>query len=270
MHSEKPPAPVVFTRRHAPLAGLLLLLGASACQPAGPAPTLSAAPVAAEGCDEAVLRTYNVPPAHSRAVERALASALSAGEDLPPRGTVEQLPNGQLVVVAPPAIQEGVAELVRGLADVKIPAARTAGFDYWVVIGEPAPEASGLDLPDIVPALTAIVREQGPMKFTSLEKISLASASDESADITGSRIAVRQVVTDVGGRLVADVQLEVDTAPEVDPIDRCRSGGCKQFRTRVNVDPGKLLVVGQTGITGPAGATRSLFYLVRGRTISGE
>lgn len=257
--------PVLSPRRRGALAALVGLALFGACQPSAPLPTQ---PQTADS-DEPLLRTYTVPPEHARSIVRALQSALSTGKDLPPHGTVEQLPNGQLVVVAPVGIHDGIAELIRGLDANRPPAAHTAAFNYWVVVGEPAAEASGLEVPDIKPALTAIVREQGPMKFSLLEMAQVASLIDESAKVQGNRMEVRQVVTEVGGRLVADVDIDIDTNPEYDPNARCGRGTCKSFRTRVHVDPGQLLVVGQTGVAGPGGAPRSLFYLVRGQTTAG-
>lgn len=235
----------------------------AACLPGAPQPTR---PEATADADEPLLRTYTVPPEHTRSIVRALQSALSTGKDLPPHGTIEELPNGQLVVVAPVGIHDGIAELIKGLGATRPPPAHTATFNYWVVVGEPAAEASGLDTPELAPALQAIVREQGPMKFSLLEQAQLATLVDESAKAQGDRMEVRQVVTEVGGRLVADIDLDVDVNPEYDPNARCSRGMCKSFRTRVHVNPGQLLVVGQTGIVGPGGAPRSLFYLVRGQT----
>ncbi|MBL9105752.1 MAG: hypothetical protein JNL82_32825 [Myxococcales bacterium] len=249
-----------FTARTLVLAGLL---GAAACQ-AGPLPQ---APPIDE--DAALLRTYAVPPQQARSLERALASALSTGKDTPPRGTVERLPDGKLVVVAPPGIHEGVAALVAGL-DAGAPApAHTAEIDYWVVVGEAAGESGGVEGSELTPALQAIVRDQGPMRFTTLEKVRVASLIDESASVHGNRLEVGQVVTDVGGRLVADVDLTIDPSADFDPDQRCHRGACKSFRTRVHVNPGQLLVIGQTGLAAPAGAAgRSLFYVVRGRTMT--
>lgn len=268
MPSERTPVLSLLRRGAlAALVGLTPLLGLaamSACQPSAPLPTQ---PQTADS-DEPLLRTYTVPPEHARSIMQALQSALSTGKDLPPHGTVEQLPNGQLVVVAPVGIHDGIAELVKGLAASRPPQANTAAFNYWVVVGEPAAEASGLEVADIKPALTAIVREQGPMKFTLLEMAQVASLIDERAEVKGNRMEIRQVISEVGGRLVADIGLEIDTNAEYDPTARCR-GMCKELRTRVHVDPGQLLVVGQTGVAGPGGAPRSLFYLVRGQTTAG-
>lgn len=261
MHIEANSFPVLSTLRRVALAGLL---GVLACQPGGPVPQAAVA-----DSEEPLLRTYTVPAEHARSIVRALQSALSTGKDLPPRGTVEQLPNGQVVVVAPAGIHEGIAELIRGLDTSKIPPAHTAEFDYWVVVGEAAAEAGDTGSPEIAAALAAIVREQGPMRFSLLEKVSLASLIDESAKVQGNRMEVRQVVTELDGRLVADVEVSVDTAAEHDPDERCHGGSCKDFRTRVHVAPGQLLVIGQTGLAGPAnGGARSLFYLVRGRTMA--
>lgn len=259
MHDER--TRTLSLLRRGALAGLL---GLTACQPGAPLPSQPAA-----ASEEPLLRMYTVPAEHARSIRLALQSALSTGKELPPLGTVEQLPSGQLVVVAPPGIHEGIAELIRGLAAAAPPTVHAAVFDYWVVVGEAGAEGPA-ELPEIAPALATIVRTQGPMKFTLLEQARVASSIDESARVQGARVEVRQVVTEVGGKLVADVDLDVNTDLEGDPNRGCAGPMCRGFRTRVHVSPDQLMVVGQTGLVGPAGANRSLFYLVRGRTSAGE
>jgi hypothetical protein len=261
MHCQTKPSRILSTLRRVALAGVFGLLACQANEPLPMAPP--------DDPDAAVLRTYKVPPEQVRSLENALKSALWTGKDLPPRGTVERLPDGQLLVVAPAGIHEGIAALVGGLASSATPPTHTVAFDYWVVVGEAAAEAGGLDIPDVGPALAAIVREQGPMRFTLIEKVQMASLLDETAKVKGDRTEVRQVVTEVGGRLVADLEIITDQGQHAAGEPFCFGGSCKDFRTRVHVSPGQLLVIGQTGLARPAdGAARSVFYVVRGRTMA--
>ena len=261
---------------------LLLLLAfplALACQaPAAPlAPATPAAPAptaAPEVSDEPLLRTYAVPPGQARSIENALSSALSTGKDLPPLGTVERLPDGRLVVVAPPQIQAGIADLIAGLDPANAPPVRTAELDYWILIGEPAAAAEGVDtVPDIAPALQAIVGSQGPMRFRLHEAMHLSSLIDDRAEADGARMHARQLVSEVGGRLVADLDIAVaQTAKNRGQLMVC-ANGCLQFKSRVHVEPGQLLVVGQasfdaTDAKAPS-APQTLFYIIRGQIRSG-
>lgn len=234
--------------------------------PPGPPPGADA--------DEPLLRTYAVPPEQSRSLERALASALSTGKDLPPLGTVRRLPDGRLVVVAPPGIQDGVAAMLRDLDPNKAPPVRTAEFDYWIVLGEPADAAQGVDaIPDIAPALQAIAESQGPMKFGLLEQMHLSSLIDDDGEADGNRMQARQVVTEVGGRLVADIDLAVSvTGTGQHNLHVCMEG-CNRLKSRIHLDPGQLLIVGQAGVELPAGkpehGRKTMFYIVRGQVRSG-
>src|SRR5690606_13406941 len=103
------------------LFALTTILGLSACQPGAPQPATpatlatSSEPAPEPDSDEPLLRTYTVPPDQARSIARALSSALSSGKDLPPLGTVKHLPDGRLLVVAPPGIQDGIAALIRDL-----------------------------------------------------------------------------------------------------------------------------------------------------------
>jgi hypothetical protein len=238
---------------------------------APPAPTVAAEPATS---DEPLLRTYAVPPEQSRSIEQALASALSSGKDLPPLGTVERLPDGRLVVVAPPGIQDGVAALIAGLDPSKTPPVRTAELDYWIVVGEPAQAAEGVDaIPDIAPALQAIVASQGPMRFRLHESMHLSSLVDDRAEADGARIHARQTVSEVGGRLVADLDITVaQQAKDRGPIALC-TVGCNQLKSRVHLDLGQLLVVGQAGLESSDAKAqpgpKTLVYIVRGQLRTG-
>lgn len=265
------------------LLALTALLGLSACQPPAPLPAMPAAPVAPAApavaapepvSDEPLLRTYTVPPEQARAIDRALSSALSTGKETPPLGTVERLPDGRLLVVAPPGIQDGIAALIRDLDPSKTPPVRTAEFDYWIVLAEPAEAATGVEVvPDIAPALRAITASQGPMAFSLLETMRLSSLLDEGAEADGNRMQARQVVSESDGRLIADLDLSVATGSG-DKIHRvlCTGDTCKRLKSRIHLEPDQLLVVGQTGVAGEgkAGAVpKTMFYIVRGRLRTG-
>ncbi|WAS99145.1 hypothetical protein [Nannocystis punicea] len=256
---------------------LLALPVVLACQapPTPPAPAAPPAPTTAPAeSDAPLLRTYTVPPEQARSIEQALASALSSGKDLPPLGTVERLPDGRLVVVAPPGIQDGVAALVAGLDTAKAPPVRTAEFDYWIVVGEPAQTAEGVDaVPDIAPALQAIVGAQGPMRFRLHESMHLSSLIDDRAEADGSRMRARQTVSEVGGRLVADLDISVAQQSKDRTNLHVCGQDCNQLKSRVHLDPGQLLVIGQAGLgstdaKAPEGS-KTLFYIVRGQLRTG-
>ncbi|MEZ4452618.1 MAG: hypothetical protein R3B09_24375 [Nannocystaceae bacterium] len=268
---------------HRPIPLALALAGLLACQPTPnptpaptPPPAATTGPTAASD-DTPLLRTYAVPQEQSRAIESALRDALRTGNELPPLGTVERLPDGRLVVVAPAGVQEGVAALLRDLDPEKAAPVRTAELQYWIVVGEPSAEAEGVDaVPDIAPALRAVVESQGPMKFRLFEQMRLSSLLDDRAEAEGARMEAKQFVTEVGGRLVADLNLKVAT------LDRepgalnslCAHNRCKELRSRVHLDPGQLLIVGQSSVlfdakAGADARASTLFYVVRGQIRSG-
>jgi len=224
--------------------------------------------------DEPLLRTYAVPPEQARSIEHALSSALSTGKDTPPLGTVERLPDGRLVVVAAPGIQDGVAALIRDLDTTTAPPVRTAEFDYWIVVGEPASATQTIDaVPDLGPALQAITEAQGPMKFSLHESMHLSSLLDDRAEADGNFMQARQIVTEVGGRLVADLELAVTTQAKSRMNLHICAEDCNRLKSRIHLDPGQLLVIGQAGV----GATeakgehvqKTMFYVVRGQVRTG-
>ena len=265
------------------LLALTTILGLAACQPGAPQPTVPAIvataatepePIRAPDGDEPLLRTYSVPSGQTRAIVRALSSALSSGKETPPLGTVQRLPDGRLVVVAPQGIHDGITALLGDLEPGKAPPVSTAEFDYWVVFGEPAEAASGLDVvPAITPALQAITESHGPLKFSLHESMRLSSLIEESAEADGPRISARQVVSETGGHLIADLEMSVAVGSADRIQHSCHGSTCKRLKSRVHLEPDQLLVVGQTGVTAGEGkgepVSKTMFYIVRGRLRTG-
>lgn len=213
---------------------------------------------------ELLLRTYNVRVDQSDAAVKALVGALQGA----PKGSrVEQLPDGRVLLVAPAELHDGVEALVRGLDDAK--PIRSAELDYWVVLGEPASAAAGIaGLPEIAAALQEIVAAQGPMKFTLLETSRLSSMLDQSASAQGNLVQVRQVVMVVAGVPVADVTIELR-------IELAGQVHHRSVESRVNLRPGQLQVLGQSGYAGDTkaadqGPHSTVFYILRGEVMRGD
>jgi hypothetical protein len=213
---------------------------------------------------ELLMRTYNVRRDQSDAAVTALTAALQGA----PKGSrVEQLSDGRVLLVAPAEVHAGVDALVRGL-DANKPI-RAAELDYWVVLGEPAAAPAGLgNLQEIAAALQGIVASQGPMKFTLLETSRLSSMLDQAASAQGNLVQVRQVVSVVAGVPIADVALEL----------RLDLGGQvyhRNLESRVNLKPGELQLVGQSGYArdtriAEQGPHSTVFYILRGAVTRGD
>jgi hypothetical protein len=187
-----------------------------------------------------VLRTYDVPAGYGADIRSILNHAMDNGENAPRTARIELSPNGKLIVVGPPGIQDGVKDLLDQLA--KAPPEQlppTIGFTYWLVIGKKAKDAGAVppELSELSPALAAIQKADGPVTFVAYEKMSLLSQSDESAEQwSGKRSYARQHATLHEGKIIADLDLKTGTQ--------------NSLQTRVQVAPGQLLVLGQSGWSG--------------------
>lgn len=247
------------------LASLLIALGGLALVAGCPvrvnddtavAPASSASP-------DVVLRAYDVPEAYASEVLSLSRSLLHRGKDVAPAGTAALGPGGQLLVAAPASFHSGMRDVVERLAKSPPPAPKALTFDYWVVAGAPGEPSSTIASPEIEDAVGAIQKTQGPMRLRLLERLRAKSVSGERARVQGASVEVSQEATVQGDHIIADLDLL-----------RTRGGG--RFQGRVNIAPGKTLVLGQAGAEmfegepfaderqqGQPRPTATLFYIVR-------
>ena len=203
------------------------------------------------------LKSYEVPAGYAEQVRSVLRSVF---HDQPITARAELSPDGQLLVLGPDGVQQGVDELLAKMKDRKPPPAPPAiELNYWLVLGVPAKETSiGAGLDEVRPALDSVTATQGPMRFVKLERLRLQSLRDEHADATGMYATVNQRASIADGRVLADVEIGTGSGARMD--------------TRLSIEPGKLLVLGEAGINmdmfrpspvdGQEGPF-TLFYVVR-------
>jgi hypothetical protein len=206
---------------------------------------------------QVVLRAYDVPEGQGPQVHAILSSVFRGVKDK----VAALTPDGQLVVVAPEGIHQGLESLLGKMKGRKAVAPPSIEITYWLVVGRSAAETSlGAQTGEIEPALEAVARAQGPMEFALLDKMRVRALSDARGHTTGRYARVQQVASVSDGKVVADLD--------------CSTEGSR-FETRVAIPPGKLLVLGEAGFEPPpglwsirAGAKRdasasTLFYVVR-------
>ncbi len=223
-----------------------------ACQqtdetPAAPDPVAETAPVDAEP----VLRTYAVPPGRSEEVVRVLRHAFSQGADAPPRGTVNPLDDGRLVVLAPASVHEGIAGMCEDLEAVgSMPAVPTIAISYWLVLADPSGNGSTQGIPSaLAPALEAIAAQDGEATFSLLESTRIASLHSAHAKARGLHANIEQVAAVADGAVVADIEIEAD-----------RGSG---LETRLSLTPGELVVIGHAWRPLDGDRDARLYYIVR-------
>lgn len=209
-----------------------------------------------------VLRSYDVPnngAQRMRGVLRELMWFGSDGKDSNKYvGRADVGPDGRLIVLAPESVHEGVKNLVASVTANPVKEPGTVRIDYWVVSGSPGKsEAPGANLQEVGPALTEVEKNDGPMAFALIEKLSVSSLSNERGSMDGRDTHVRQFTNVVDDNITADIDIE-------------RFG--QKLQTRVRIKPGTLTVLASAGMTtrtegkDSTDTTRTIYFLVRAAT----
>jgi hypothetical protein len=202
-----------------------------------------------------VLRSYEVPNNGAQRLRGVLRELLWFGSDGKDSnkyvGRADVGPDGRLIVLAPDSVHEGVKALVASVTTTPVKEPGSIRIDYWVVSGAPGKsEPPAANLKEVSAALTEVEKNDGPMAFTLVEKLTVSSMSNERATMDGRDTRVRQGATADGATVVADLDLE-------------RFG--QRMQTRVRLKPGALAVLASAGMTskdqGEAG--RTVYFLVR-------
>lgn len=205
--------------------------------------------VVAEG--DPVLRTYAVPAGRSEEVARVLRHALSQGADTPPRGTVNPLDDGRLVVLAPASVHEGIAGLCEDLEDVgAAPGKPTIAISYWLVLADPAGSGVAEAIPkQLAPALEEIAQQDGSAGFSLLESTRITALANARGEAQGRHTRVEQLAVPGDDGIVADIKIEADLG--------------SRLETRLSLTPGELVVLGHAGRQEREIADARLYYIVR-------
>lgn len=206
-------------------------------QAAAPAPTVvgSPPPVPAGPTppppNPPVLATYEAPGPIADKVAGVLRLLVAEGEN--PLGRVASLPGGRIVVVAPASIQDGVRNFLETVRNGPVPPPPAAvRLRYWLVLGRPAAQPAGLErLGEAAPAMEAVMGATGPLDVRLLDRVELISLENKHGMAQGRRSEITQRVARTENGFFAD--LRIGTRARLD--------------TRVLLEPGKLVVLGQVG-----------------------
>jgi hypothetical protein len=201
-----------------------------------------------------VLRSFEVDPDLAGELEIILNEALARGENEAPVGRVSVGPGGRLIVAAPAAVLDAVEVLITDVEAASPPPPPVISMTYWVVRGTPAAETSWPErLGEVAQALEGICAAEGTTRFIIEEKVQLRSLSGERANSMAREYRVTQRATERDGRVLVSVTLQ----------NTRRASG--SIETRLQLAPGQLLVLGQTGVGGVEASDEqaSVYFIVR-------
>jgi len=219
-----------------------------------------------------ILRSYDVPQDIAQEVRDALSYALSSpGKDSDRIGSAIVAPGGQIIVTATPEVQSGVDKIIKDIKSRKLPPTPTIGYDLWIVTGSPAsgPARGGEIPPELGPALDALRKARGELKFGLLEHLSTNSrAGREKSEVAGAnaKITVESKLQDgVDGKPRVAAVIDIDGyakfipgQPAVQPFG---------LKSQVTLVPGELLVIGQSlaRATGEDTPRQEVYFVVRAK-----
>ncbi len=205
-----------------------------------------------------VLRSYDVRPEIAKEVEGALTTALSPANGFP-YGRVNLSPTGQILVIAPPSIQEGVEQILKDVASRKPAATPSIRFEAWLVTASPGAAGDSPDLKEVEPALRALEQSKGAARFELLEKLSTQAQSGQNSSVRGERASLS-----VTGSLRRDGKDQpVVAALLMLNANTSHGEAAPSIKAQTELRPGELLVLGQSGLSEGAVAGRALYYIVR-------
>lgn len=208
-----------------------------------------------------VLRTFEVPAGQGQRVRGVLMQVLSLGadgKDAPKyAGRADVTPDGRLLVLASPEVQEGVKALVDSLSKNPPKDAEAVTLTYWVVTSAPGVEQTAPVPPELEPALAEVRKAEGAQNFTLVEKLSVTSLSGERGALSGRDTSVDQWVSATANDLTADVRLE-------------RFG--QRLNTRVRLAPGRVVVLASSGapVRDPKEPPSSVYFIVKATPSGGD
>ncbi len=201
-----------------------------------------------EDPQEMQLRTYRLPEGQDvKTFRNYLRNSLDTGDQS--LGTVTTYPDGSLVVTAPVSVHDGIEDLIgeltkRGPEPAKPPPSSVT-VNYWFLLGKPIPGGESRiasqalqQSQHLQPVLKEIVKAQGGMEFHLLEQMRLISLDNNSdAEVRGRRVAVRQeVLSHDSGQRLADIKVTMFG----------KSGVLHTLQSRIKLEPGKFIILGQT------------------------
>ncbi len=204
-----------------------------------------------QATNDMILEAYTVPEGYAGLMSSALTRAMFVGKEAV--GRVIETPDGQIIVVAPESVQQGVKRLIDQL-NASRPALRTPTnirIDYWLIHGHRV-EAPTTEVPAPILAetLAAVQQAEGPMRFELYAHKVLTSLDEEDAHISSDGLFIQQEASwsSTGGAITAEIGIEAK--------------GGSGVNTELRLAPGQVVVLGEVAdITGDQ-SYDTLYYVI--------
>ncbi|HUQ53502.1 MAG TPA: hypothetical protein VM692_14850 [Gammaproteobacteria bacterium] len=223
------------------------------------------------------LRIFDVGVQHQQEIYVALGNVLNpatvGGGN--PYGTVQQLPNGQLLVNAPPQVLQQVEQVVTAIRERPVAAAPRVSLRYWAVLGTQAQGAAANAIgsappPALNAVLTELKRLNGELTFRVIGTAAVTSDSGQKGEVNASTMSVSQQTQVQGDTLNAYMRINVQSirapesnAPRVDVQGAAivPTFPIGELELRTSLKRGEFVVLGESQAQGN-GVDGPVFYIV--------
>jgi hypothetical protein len=197
------------------------------------------------------VRVYTVPAGTARDLKVSLSNLGYTGKDQSPALTVETLPDERVAVYADRHMQEGVADIVKGLSAAST--SQSIETKVWQVVARPSDKTSiEPALAALSPQLEEVTKTYGPMAFTLYYPATVRASSGETGMVRSNLGEVRvRAVTRGADKIFADVVFTTTF----------ESKYSLNFNATFQLATGKSVVVAQNGATSGDSAKREAFTL---------
>lgn len=219
------------------------------------------------GEEKVELAAYSVPPGMQESIKDVLNRNFQVVSDEGQSAIawVEVLPNGQLALVGPVSVHEGMKALIKDMENRTPPPVENARLDFWMVLANGSEEISfGEGLKGMESVLAEITQGE-KMSFTILERLRTSAAIGTEANAKGNFFRVDHTLAKSGGGNLAQISI------------RSESGADLRLDTRIYLQQNKFTVLGESGIRVHKGIAEelgvspgyyTLFYIFKAQTES--
>ena len=182
------------------------------------------------------LAVYTAPSGMQQSLSEILNRSFSAvgGKDGRRVARIEVLPNGQLALLGPARVHQGMAKVIDSLGKAAAPPAENASLSLWIVLAAPSEKKTtspGLtEITDVIQDLA--LAEQ--MTLHLLEKIKVTAAVGAHSRNNGNFFSMEYGLFKIGDRNVAELQIRGEDGPH------------NQLDTRVYFKSGQTMVLGES------------------------
>jgi hypothetical protein len=222
------------------------------------------------------LRIFDVGLEHQQEVYVALRNVLappSAGGNPQMYGTVERLPDGQLLVNAQPQALVQLEQVIRAIRERPVAAAPRVMLRYWAVLGSRAagPNNFGTAPPPVLnDVLAELKRLHNGVTFRVIGTAAVTTDSGQEGEVTADTMSVKQEAQVQGNTLNAYMRINVSGLFAPDPnAPRITVQGQNspprfsigEIELRTSLERGEFVVLGESQAQGN-GLDGPVFYIV--------